>query len=124
MPTWSRSPAQSPSGAVPDVRRAADMTTGEPLPLIRLRALPAPDVWHARNTVTLYAVEPRSVVTVTLIAAALKRGDVAGLALFERPYAWLGVECMGGNLRLVHFDERSRTMRRVPLGTLRVWLRA
>lgn len=53
------------------------------LGLIRLRALPAPDVWHARDALSLYAVEPRSTVTVTLNAAGLRPGAVAGLALFS-----------------------------------------
>lgn len=96
----------------------------KPLGLIRLQALPAPDVWYARTALTLYAVEPRSTVTVALNVASLKVGDIAGLALFNRPYAWLGVERLSDGLALARFDERSGKSSPVPLRRRRVWLRA
>jgi xylan 1,4-beta-xylosidase len=92
--------------------------------LIRLQALPAPDVWHARNAMSLYAVEPVSTVTVTLHAGGLKTGDVAGLAFLRRPHAWLGVERHAGGFTLAQFDEPSGATSRVALGAERVWLRA
>jgi len=92
------------------------------LGLIRLHALPAPDVWHAGTALTLYAVEPRSTVTVALNADGLRRGDIAGLIL--RPYAWLGVERVSDGLTLVQFDEQTGKTSRVPLGNRLVWLRA
>ena len=95
----------------------------EPFGLIRLEAVAAPDVWHARTPLTLYAVEPRSIVTVALSVAALKDGDVAGLALFGTPHAWLGVERARDGFTLARFDQQSGT-RRVRLGKGRVWLRA
>jgi len=92
------------------------------LGLIRLHALPAPDVWHAGTALTLYAVEPRSTVTVALNADGLRRGDIAGLIL--RPYAWLGVARVSAGLTLVQFDEQTGKTSRVPLGNRLVWLRA
>ena len=38
-------------------------------------------------------------------ATGIKPGDVAGFALFNRPYAWLGVERNEHGLNLVQFDE-------------------
>jgi xylan 1,4-beta-xylosidase len=96
----------------------------KPLGLIRLPALPAPDPWHARTTLALYAVAPLSTVTVTLNAGGLRSGDVAGLVLFRRPHAWLGVERASDGLTLAQFDEQSGKTSRVPLGSRRVWLRA
>jgi xylan 1,4-beta-xylosidase len=96
----------------------------KPLGSIRLQSLPAPDVWHARTGLTLYPEGPRSTVTVVLDAAGLRPGDVAGVALFQRPYAWFGVECVSDGLTLAAFDERSGTTSRLPLRSRRVWLRA
>lgn len=91
---------------------------------LRLRALPAPDLWRARNTLTQRAIGPRSAATVALDASGLQQGDVAGFALFNRPYAWLGVERSGSGLTLVHYDEASGETRRASLHGPRVWLRA
>ena len=91
---------------------------------LRLHALPAADLWHARNTLTQRAIGPRSTVTVTLDAAGLKPGDVAGLALFNRPYAWIGVERGAEGLAVSLLDEVSGQSSRVPIGSTRVWLQA
>jgi beta-xylosidase len=91
---------------------------------LRLRALPARDLWHARNTLTQRAIGPRSTVTAVLDTAGLKSGDVAGLALFNRPYAWIGVEREADGQTLVMFDEVTGKTIRVPWKGTRVWLRA
>ena len=96
----------------------------EPFGVVRLDALPAPDVRHARTALTLYAVEPRSTVTVALNVAGLRSGDIAGLALFNGPGAWLGAKRGSAGLTLARFDERGGTTGRVRLRDLRVWLRA
>lgn len=96
----------------------------EPFGFVRFHALPAPDVWHARTSLTLHAVEPRSTVTVALNVAGLRPGDIAGLALFNRAYAWIGVERVSDGLTLAQFDEQSGKTSRVPLGSRQVWLRA
>jgi hypothetical protein len=96
----------------------------EPFGLIRLRACPARDPWHARTALTLYAVGPLSTATVRLNPAALKTGDVAGLLLAGRPCAWLGVERGRAGFTLVQCDEWTGRTRRVPLEGTAVWLRA
>ncbi len=121
--------------------------------LTRLHARPAPDVWHARTSAELCAVEPRSTATVRLNADGLRSGDIAGLALFtamalapdhrgsglseakaacnthfagrtSRPCAWLGVERGRDGFTLIQFVEHSGQARRVPLSNRPVWLRA
>ena len=91
---------------------------------LRLHALPAPDLWRARNTLTQRAVGPRSTVTVAMDTAGMKSGDVAGFALFNRPYAWLGVEYGSDGPALTLFDELTGKASRVPIKNSRVWLRA
>lgn len=91
---------------------------------LRLEALPAPDLWQARNTLTQRAVGPRSRATAVLDASGLAPGALAGFALFNRPYAWIGVERGGEGFTLVHFDEVTGETHRVALARPRVWLRA
>jgi xylan 1,4-beta-xylosidase len=91
---------------------------------LRLAALPATSLWDARNTLTQRSIGPRSSPTTVLDASALRDGDVAGLALFNRPYAWVGVERSGGKTFIAVYDEQTeRTQRREVPGT-RIFLRA
>ena len=91
---------------------------------LRLHALPAPDLWRARNTLTQRAMGPRSTVTAMVETAGLKVGDVAGLALFNRPYAWIGIERTNDGFTLTKLDEVNGETIRVPLTRTRIWLRA
>lgn len=91
---------------------------------LRLHALPAGDLWTARNTLTQRAIGPRSTVTAVLETSGMQPGGVAGLALFNRPYAWLGVERSASGDALAYFDEQAGAPIRVPLHSSRVWLRA
>jgi xylan 1,4-beta-xylosidase len=91
---------------------------------LRLRAMHAEDLWRARNTLTQRAIGPRSTVTVILDTAGMKSGGVAGLALFNRPYAWLGIERGEGGFEVVLFDEVTGETSRTPITGKRVWLRA
>lgn len=91
---------------------------------LRLHALPATSLWDARNTLTQRAIGPVSSPMVMLDASAMKDRDVAGLALFNRPYAWIGIERNEGRATLVQFDEQTGRSVRVDLASPRVWLRA
>jgi hypothetical protein len=54
----------------------------------------------------------------------MRPGDVAGLALFNWPYAWIGVHRDSAGLAIEQYDRNTdRTVRR-PLTARRVWLRA
>lgn len=91
---------------------------------LRLHALPAEDFWRARNTLTQRAVGPESIPTAELDASALQPGDTAGLALLNRPYAWLGVRRDGEGWTLVQFDQFTGNSVLRPLASPHVWLRA
>ncbi len=90
---------------------------------LRLHALPAVDFWWARNTLTQRAVGPQSGATVVLDATSLLPGDVAGLALLNAPYAWIGVSCQAGGWLLEQFDQSAGATARLALAAGRVWLR-
>lgn len=91
---------------------------------LRLHALPATDFWHARDTLTQRAIGPRSTPTAELDATNLKLGDVAGLALLNLPYAWIGVRREAAGLVLEQFNQLTGKTERVPLTGPHVWLRA
>jgi beta-xylosidase len=91
---------------------------------LRLHSLPAADFWTARNTLTQRAVGPRSSATTLLDAAGMRAGDVAGLALLNRPYAWIGVRRTPAGLTLQQYDQIVDSTAEVRLRTTRVWLRA
>jgi hypothetical protein len=91
---------------------------------LRLHAQPAASLWEARNSLTQRAMGPRSTPTAVLDTAGMKAGDTAGLGLFLRPYAWIGVERGEARVDVVQFDEQSGEAARVRLEGTRVWLRA
>ncbi len=90
---------------------------------LRLHSLPAEDFWWARNTLTQRAVGPESTVTAELDTKGMKTGDVAGLALLNLPYAWIGVAHTDTGLELQHFDQISgKTLHRA-VEADRLWFR-
>jgi xylan 1,4-beta-xylosidase len=91
---------------------------------LRLHTLPAAGFLAARNTLTQRAIGPQSTVTAELDASGLADGDVAGLALLNRPYAWLGVERSAKGLSIVRFDENGGRVAIVPVLGNHLWLRA
>jgi xylan 1,4-beta-xylosidase len=91
---------------------------------LRVNALPAKSLWDARNTLTQRSIGPRSSPVVELDVSGLRDGDVAGLALFNRPYGWIGVERTDGKLRVAQFDQLTGTTARAELRGTKLWLRA
>jgi hypothetical protein len=91
---------------------------------LQLKAQPATSLWDARNTLTQRSIGPRSSPVAVLDVSELRDGDVAGLALFNRPYAWIGVERVGGKTRLATFDDMTARYERRDVDGRRVWLRA
>jgi beta-xylosidase len=91
---------------------------------LRLHSLPARDFWWAKNTLTQRAVGPISTVTVEVQADGMKAGDVAGLALLNQPYTWMGVSRTAKGLELERFDQTNgRTTKEAATGS-RFWFRA
>ena len=90
---------------------------------LRLHALPATDFWTARNSLTQRAVGPQSTAATVLDAAGMRENDVAGLALLNRPYAWIGVRRSADKLMLQQYDQTMDSTASVPLTGTKVWLR-
>ncbi|MEN9938294.1 MAG: hypothetical protein RLZZ387_4873, partial [Chloroflexota bacterium] len=103
-----------------DTRWSLDERPG----FLRLYSLPAADLWRARNTLMQRSVGPISVPTAALDAGGMVPGDVAGLALLNAPYAWIGVRRTAAGLTIEQFDQSTGATASVPLAARRVWLRA
>jgi DUF1680 family protein/beta-xylosidase len=92
---------------------------------LRLHALPAPDFWHARNTLTQRAMGPSSIATAEVDATGLTPNDHAGLALLNYPYATLGVQRVAnGSLTVTVFNQLDSSRASVSTNAPRLWLRA
>ncbi|HEU5101353.1 MAG TPA: glycoside hydrolase 43 family protein [Roseiflexaceae bacterium] len=91
---------------------------------LRLYSLPAADLWRARNTLTQRAIGPISIPTAVLDASGMIAGDVAGLALLNAPYAWIGVRRQADRLLIEQFDQTTGATVGAPLQAQQVWLRA
>jgi beta-xylosidase len=91
---------------------------------LRLHSLPAKDFWWARNTLTQRAIGPESVPTVELDPRGMKPGDIAGLALLNYPYAWLGVHRGANGTTLEQYDQDTGKVASIPLPGSPIWLRA
>ena len=90
---------------------------------LRLNSLPAADFWNARNSLTQRAVGPESIVTTELDAQGLPAGDVAGLALLNLPWSWIGVKKAGANYTIQQYDFTTDKSASAPLAGSRAWLR-
>ncbi len=91
---------------------------------LRLHSLAARDFWVARNTLTQRGIGPESSPTVEMDGSGMRPGDVAGLALLNLPYAWIGMRCQTNGLVLEQYNQLTGETRRAPLETHRVFLRA
>jgi xylan 1,4-beta-xylosidase len=90
---------------------------------LRLHSLPAPDFWWARNSLTQRAIGPESTATTELDTGGMNSGDVAGLALLNLPYAWIGIKRDAAGLTLEQFDQATGKSVREPIQQSRVKLR-
>jgi beta-xylosidase len=88
-----------------------------------LRSLPSEDFWHARNSLTQRAIGPESIATTEVDCEELKDGDVAGLALLDYPYAWIGITYDNGEHKVQQFDQRTNQLESRRIDATRIWFR-
>jgi len=103
-----------------DARWSLDERPG----VLRLHSLPAESFWWARNTLTQRSVGPVSTATVELDTSGMMPGDVAGLALSNEPYAWIGVVRSATGLVLRELDQLTGKSTDATASGTRIWLRA
>lgn len=91
--------------------------------MLRLHAAGAPDFWRARNSLTQRTVGPESSATTVLETAGMQPGDLAGLAILNLPYGWIGVRRDANGTSLVWFDQTGGNTKSLPVTAGRIWLR-
>jgi xylan 1,4-beta-xylosidase len=91
---------------------------------LRLRSLPAESFWSAKNSLTQRGVGPESVATTELDVSKLKTGDIAGLALLNLPYAWIGIVKGEKDHKLQFYNQQESRYTDIPTSSRTVWLRA
>jgi beta-xylosidase len=91
---------------------------------LRLHALPAKSFWNARNSLTQRGIGPESWATTELDVAQLKDGDIAGLALLNLPYAWIGIVKNEKEHLLQFYNQQEEKRIDININQTRVWLRA
>ncbi|WP_146403205.1 family 43 glycosylhydrolase [Planctomycetes bacterium CA13] len=91
---------------------------------LRLNSMAAEDFWQARNTLTQRAMGPISIPTTQLDMQGMRDGDVAGLALLNMPYAWIGARKQGNKYLIEVTNQYTGSTATAPFNESRVWFRA
>ncbi|MBN2612032.1 MAG: glycoside hydrolase 43 family protein [Bacteroidales bacterium] len=91
---------------------------------LRLHSLPSETFWHARNSLTQRGIGPESYATTQLDISNLQHGDIAGLALLNLPYAWIGIVKNEQGHTLQFYNQQEQKKIDVETDKEIVWLRA
>lgn len=91
---------------------------------LRLHSLPAESFWHARNSLTQRGIGPESYAVTEIDVSNLQAGDIAGLALLNLPYAWIGIVKNEQGHVLQFYDQQEQERIIVETDKEKLWLRA
>jgi hypothetical protein len=91
---------------------------------LRLHSLPAENFWHAKNSLTQRGIGPESTGTTEVEIKNLKSGDIAGLALLNLPYAWIGIEKDDNGYKIKCFDQTENHLTERETKATKIWFRA
>ncbi len=81
---------------------------------------------QARNTLTQRTIGPQCTGSVALDVSRMKEGDVAGLAMLQKKYGWIGVKATAGAKSIVMINaesERPIEQMQVPLTQQTIYLK-
>lgn len=90
---------------------------------LRLKAGKAATLFHAINTLTQRVEGPYSEGTVELDTKGMKDGDIAGLAIFQLPYAYIAVQQTDGFKKIIMANKDS-VVATVNLKGAKIWFRS
>jgi xylan 1,4-beta-xylosidase len=91
---------------------------------LRLYSLPSESFWHARNSLTQRGIGPESYAVTELDVSGLQAGDIAGLALLNLPYAWIGIVKNEKGHMLQFYNQQEQKHIQVETDKKTIWLRA
>ncbi|MGJ1265861.1 glycoside hydrolase family 43 protein [Sphingobacterium spiritivorum] len=75
---------------------------------MRLKASYADSLKNARNTLTQRVQGPNSEGTVEIDLKGLKDGNITGLAIFQFPYAYVGVQQINGKRNVIMYNDKDK----------------
>jgi hypothetical protein len=75
------------------------------------------------NSLTQRAIGPESTTNTELDGSGIKAGDLAGLALLNSPYAWIGLLRDDNGFAIAQYDHITGKTVREPVTSPHVWLR-
>jgi beta-xylosidase len=90
---------------------------------LRLKAGYADKLRNARNTLTQRVEGPYSEGVAEIDVSGMKDGDVAGLGVFQFPYAYLAIQ-QTGNARKIIMVNNDSTIAAVPFKGSKIWFKA
>lgn len=93
---------------------------------MRLKAGYADSLKTARNTLTQRVQGPSSEGTVEIDLTGLKDGNIAGMGIFQFPYAYVGIEQLAGTRNVVMYNDKDKKVieRITAFKGNKVWIRA
>lgn len=91
---------------------------------LRLYGGYAPDLKEARNSLTQRVQGPQSSAITEMEIGHMKDGDIAGLAVFESPYGFVGIRQEGSVRRLVMVNDGKVIDSSAAIHASKVWLKA
>jgi len=91
---------------------------------MRLRATKATELNHARNLLTQRVQGPASEATARIDYSGLKNGDLAGLAVFQSPFAYLAIRRRSEGDKIVMVDDGKIVAEESLPSGHSIWLRA
>lgn len=91
---------------------------------LRLHSLPSETFWLAKNSLTQRGIGPESYAITEVDISKLQDGDIAGLALLNLPYAWLGIVKNEKNHTLQFYNQQEKKYIDIATDKKTIWLRA
>ena len=92
---------------------------------MRLTAGYADSLKYARNTLTQRVQGPNSEGTTEIDLTGLKDGNIAGMGIFQFPYAYVGVQQINGKRKIVMYNDKDKKMETIPdFKGDKIWIRA
>lgn len=90
---------------------------------LRLHGNDATDLYSARNSLTQRVQGPASSAVTEMEIKGMKNGDIAGLAIFQKPYATIAVKQIGEKRYIVMLNE-GKTIDSTEIHNHKIWFKA
>ena len=91
---------------------------------LRLKASQAKNLYESRNTLTQRVQGPSSEGSVEIDLSGLKDGNIAGLGVFQLPYAYVAITQEGNDRKIVMYNKEEEIEAVTDFKGDKIWFRA